>query len=43
MFFIFIKNICLNCNEQGEGSNKAKNVSIKNVSIGLKGGEGKAN
>ena len=37
------KIICLNCKEGGEGSTKIQNVSIKDVSIELKGGTGKAN
>ena len=37
------KLICLNCKEGGEGSTKIQNVSIKDVSIMLKGGTGKAN
>ena len=37
------KLICLNCKEGGEGSTKIQNVSIKDVSIELKGGTGKAN
>ena len=37
------KLICLNCKEGGEGSTKIQNVSIKDVSIVLKGGMGKVN
>ena len=37
------KLICLNCKEGGEGSTKIQNVSIKDVSIVLKGGMVKAN
>ena len=36
------KIICLNCKEGGEGSTKIQNVSIKDVSIMLRGGTGKA-
>ena len=37
------KIICLNCKDGGEGSTRTKIVSIKIVSIGLKGGAGKVN
>ena len=37
------KIICLNCKDGGEGSTTTKIVSIKIVSIGLKGGVGKVN
>ena len=40
MFFIFKKIIMSQLQWPGEGSNKTKKVSIKNVSIGLKGGGG---